>query len=190
MEKTKGISSDKLKELQRELPLKWRQQGIANSNGVTYVAYIDARDLSALLNEVCGAYWKQDFKMVGDRLYCRISILVEGEWIGRESCGSDGTLDPNYFDKIADAIKAKDSKTINSLESKRELAEKGGDSDAFKRAGVMWGINHQSYATDPIKLKTKEYNGKFYPVNDSGQFLKGKALNDYCNAIVEKGGAQ
>ena len=43
----------KLEDLKKELPYKWRVQS-ANQWGATCVAYIDARFVQDLLDEVCG----------------------------------------------------------------------------------------------------------------------------------------
>ena len=44
----------KLEDLKKEIPFKWRVQ-TANQYGANCVAYIDARDVQDLLDEVCGA---------------------------------------------------------------------------------------------------------------------------------------
>jgi hypothetical protein len=41
--------------------------------------------------------------------------------------------------------------------------EKGEASDAFKRAGVMWGIGRFIYSQKIIKLPRKEKKGKLIP---------------------------
>lgn len=112
---------DKLKE---EIPHKWRVQSFSkNKPSAQCVAYIDARDVMDLLDEAVGAgNWQSDFKEIGGKIYGGIGILVEGQWVWKWDCGS---------------------------ESKME-AEKGQSSDAFKRAGVKWGIGRFLYEK-PIK---------------------------------------
>lgn len=48
----------------------------------------------------------------------------------------------------------------------------------------MWGINRDAYNAGTVKVPVKEYNGKFYPCDSNGKFLKGKSLFDYCNKLA------
>lgn len=179
-----GVSNEKLKELEKELPLRWRQQGTASQYGVNMIPYIDARDASSLLNEVCGsANWKKEMFMCGERLICRVWINTEENgWIFKDGNGDNGLIMTEIFKrKVATCDPAK----LFKLEDEYSRMEKGGDSDSFKRACVNWGVNVSAYNTDIVNVKTKEYKGKYYPINDNGQFLKGQALNDYCNSKIK-----
>lgn len=90
------------------------------------LAYIDARDVMARLDEVCGPLWQSEYvPMPNGTCCCRIGILVGNEWVWRSS----GAVN------IADSEKA----------DAKEMAEKGSYSDAFKRAAVMWGIGRYLY---------------------------------------------
>ena len=86
------------------------------------LVYIDSRDVQDRLDEVCeicDILWENDFKEVGGRMVCNLTILepVSGYRITR----TDGAGDTDFE------------------------AEKGGLSDAFKRAAVMFGVGRYLY---------------------------------------------
>lgn len=83
------------------------------------LAYVDARDVMQRLDEVVGPFnWQSDYPWSDDkRLVCRLGININGEWLWK----SNGAGDTNVE------------------------AEKGAFSDAFKRAGVLWGIAQYLY---------------------------------------------
>lgn len=92
------------------------------------LAYIDARDVMDRLDQVCGPDgWQCDYTpMANGTTCCRIGINVHGEWVWKSNGGSaTGDVDN---------------------EKEREMAEKGGYSDAFKRAAVLWGIGRYLYS--------------------------------------------
>jgi hypothetical protein len=81
--------------------------------------YITARDVQAVLDEACGPEnWQSEFYKIGDTLFCRIGIRVNGEWVWKSDCGESSDISP----------------------------EKGEASDAFKRAAVMWGVGRFLYS--------------------------------------------
>jgi hypothetical protein len=83
-------------------------------------AYIDARDVQDRLDQVCGIFWQcRHSDAGGGKLACDIGIKVgmTDEWIWR-----------------GDGAGATDVE-----------ADKGTFSDAFKRAGVRWGIARYLY---------------------------------------------
>jgi hypothetical protein len=82
------------------------------------LAYITARDVMDRLDEAVGAaYWQTKYQWIGDRMICELSIKIDDEWITK----SDGAGDSNIE------------------------GEKGGISDALKRAGVAWSIARYLY---------------------------------------------
>lgn len=81
------------------------------------LAYIDARDVMERLDSIMGCDWKDEYYFNGVRTMCRILLKINNEWIGRE----DGAGDTNIE------------------------GEKGGLSDAFKRAAVKWGVGRYLY---------------------------------------------
>lgn len=107
------------------------------------LAYIDARDVLERLDAVCTpAGWQCEYvDMTNGTTCCRIGIKVGDEWIWKANGGSN----------IAESDKA----------DAQEMAAKGGYSDAFKRAGVQWGIGRYLYDLDSpwvaIEQKGRSY---------------------------------
>ncbi len=101
-----------LEKLKKEMPYKWRVQS-SNQWGANCVAYIDARDVQDLLDDVCGASnWQVKYEEHKGNLFASIGINVDGNWIWKSDCGTESNVE----------------------------AQKGEASDAFKRAAVMWGV--------------------------------------------------
>jgi hypothetical protein len=105
----------------------WRSQQVFERNGqysALALAYIDARDVMERLDAVCGPWGWQDsyIETTKGRVICSLSIAVDGQWISK----SDGAGDTEVE------------------------GDKGGISDAFKRAGVKWGIGRYLYAISNV----------------------------------------
>lgn len=82
------------------------------------LAYITSRHVMDRLDEVAGpANWQDRYEVHGPRCICYLSIRVNDEWITK----ADGAGDTHVE------------------------AEKGGISDALKRAAVKWGIGRYLY---------------------------------------------
>lgn len=82
------------------------------------LAYIDARDVMDRLDEVFGiGGWSDSYTKIGDGWVCEISAKIGGEWITKQ----DGA------------------------EETQVEAQKGGISDAFKRAAVKFGVGRFLY---------------------------------------------
>ena len=126
-----------LEELKKEIPLKWRIQS-SNQYGAKCVAYIDARDVQDLLDEVVGQEnWQCRYSEHKGNLFCSIGIRDEFEgFTWKEDCGTESNVEK----------------------------QKGEASDAFKRAAVMWGIGRFLYSKKIITLPVKE-NGKDFKGN-------------------------
>ena len=120
----------KLEELKQQIPYKWRVQSYSkNKASCSCVAYIDARDAMDLLDKVCGAEnWQDKYEFVGDKLIAGISIRTENGWVWKYDTGTESNMD----------------------------AEKGQFSDAFKRAGVKWGIGRFLYDLKIVYLDANE----------------------------------
>jgi hypothetical protein len=85
------------------------------------LAYIDARDVIHRLNDVVGpASWQSEYSHVGQMTVCRLGIKIDGEWVWKSNGAGHTDIE----------------------------AEKGALSDAFKRAGVLWGIGLYLYDID------------------------------------------
>lgn len=106
--------------------------------GAVVLLYKDARVDMRLLDEVVGAMnWKREHTIIGDRLYCTVSIYNEqtGEWVGKSDVGTESNTEK----------------------------EKGQASDSFKRACFNWGIGRELYSAPftYINLQSGEwYKGK------------------------------
>lgn len=85
-----------------------------SAKGVSLLLYKDARCDMNILDETVGPMnWQRGHQIIGDRLYCTVSIYDEnkGIWISKQDVGTE-----SYAEK-----------------------EKGQASDSFKRACFNWG---------------------------------------------------
>jgi hypothetical protein len=90
------------------------------------LCYIDARDVMQRLDAVCGPFWQAlPIPMNDGIMATKIGILFDEHWIWR----GDGASPTGDVTK----------------ENSREMAIKGGFSDALKRGGVLWGIGRYLY---------------------------------------------
>lgn len=142
-----------LEELRAPFPadrVSWR---VGSTNGDKTrglaLAYIDARDVQDRLDQVCGAEnWQNSFPHANGKTVCRISIRINGEWIGKEDGAGDTDVE----------------------------AEKGALSDAFKRAAVKWGIGRYLYDLDSPWVEL-EPAGRSFRIKES-EHAKLRALLD------------
>lgn len=103
----------------------WRAQTLTkNKDKALALAYLDARDVQDRLDEVCGpANWQTEYtETAKGRIICRIGIRIEGDWVWKSDGAGDTAVE----------------------------GEKGGISDAFKRAAVHWGIGRYLYRLDAV----------------------------------------
>lgn len=154
-----GEIANKIAKLKKTIPFKWRVQSeLKGKNLVRMIAYVDARDVAEQLDKVVGPEnWTDTFKEVKGSLFCSIGINVDGVWVHKSDCGV----------------------------ASRTEKEKGESSDAFKRAAVKWGINRDAYKVGMLDIQSREFNGKNYPCDSTGKFLKGQALYDHCNGLAK-----
>lgn len=158
-----------LNDLKKELPYKWRVQS-ANQYGATCVAYIDARFVQDLLDEVCGQdNWQVKYEEHKGNLFASIGIRMLRQFNGTEM--------------IQEWVWKSDCGTESQVEK-----EKGEASDAFKRAGVMWGIGRFLYSKKIVKLPVKEKNGKYYPYSETKQkFISSpEDITLWCETLSKK----
>lgn len=149
-----------LKDLKKEIPYKWRVQS-ANQYGASCVAYIDARQVQDLLDEVCGTEnWQSRFVDVKGNLFCEIGLKINNEWVWKSDCGTESNIEK----------------------------EKGESSDSFKRAAVMWGVGRFLYNLKVIKLPVKQDGNKYSPFSEKrGKFIKDAAsITAWCNELIKK----
>ena len=90
------------------------------------LCYVDARAVMDRLDSVVGVgNWKDSYaETTSGKNICTLSICVDGEWVSK----SDGAGNTNIE------------------------GDKGGLSDAFKRAGVKWGIGRHLYSLGETKI--------------------------------------
>jgi hypothetical protein len=149
-----------LKQLKKEISFKWRVQS-SNQYGASCVAYIDARDVQDLLDEICGAEnWQVKFDEHKGNLFASVGIKCGNEWVWKSDCGTESNVEK----------------------------EKGEASDSFKRACVMWGIGRFLYSKPIIKLPVKQEGSKWIPYSEKTQkFVKdAKSINLWCNQLSNK----
>lgn len=110
-------------QLSAEFPcdaIHWRAQSVTKTGDKAMaLAYIDARDVMDRLDEVCGpAGWSDSYvETPKGRVICSIAIKTEEGWISKSDGAGDTAVE----------------------------GDKGGISDAFKRAAVKWGIGRYLY---------------------------------------------
>ena len=148
-----------LGKLKKEIPFKWRVQS-SNQYGASCVAYIDARQVQDLLDEVCGANnWQCKYEEHKGNLFCSIGIKCGDivDWVWKSDCGTESNVEK----------------------------QKGEASDAFKRAAVIWGVGRFLYSKKIIKLPVKDNGkGKFLPYSaKTGRFVYGDDITKWCNAL-------
>ncbi|MEG0374674.1 MAG: hypothetical protein RR505_08265 [Raoultibacter sp.] len=90
----------------------------AKATGVSLLLYKDARCDMRILDEAVGAdQWQREHYDVKGRMFCRVGILCNGEWVWKSDCGTESNTE----------------------------AVKGESSDSFKRACFNWGIGRELY---------------------------------------------
>lgn len=142
--------------------VEWRVQNTTKdkSKGMA-VAYITSRAIQKRLDETVGPYcWRVEYKpwhLIGGKTsqICGLSVLDEArnEWITKWD-GADAT----DFEPI-----------------------KGGISDAFKRAAVLWGIGRYLYAMDEVWVEVEPRGNSYAIVKNEYKRLE----NSYNSAVVK-----
>ena len=94
------------------------------------LCYLDARAVMDRLDEVVGPEnWQDQYhETASGKNICTLSIRVDDDWVSK----SDGAGNTNIE------------------------GDKGGLSDAFKRAGVKWGIGRHLYSLGETKVNLSE----------------------------------
>jgi hypothetical protein len=128
-------------ELSQPFPAKdveWRiQKKSKDGRKALVIAYHDARTVMDVLDRAVGpSNWQDSYRAgASGGVICRLEVRFDGEWIAKE----DGAENTNV-----EAIK-------------------GGISDAFKRAGVKWGIGRYLYDVPATWVNLKNEYGDFDP---------------------------
>lgn len=143
---------EKLKEPFAPDRVSWRVGATSDDKGLA-LAYIDARDVMERLDEVCGpGGWQDSYtETAKGRVLCTIRIRIGDEWIAK----SDGAGNTDVE------------------------ADKGGISDAFKRAAVKWGIGRYLYDVDSPWVKiTKRGKSSFIDKDELPRLARMLASTD------------
>ena len=88
----------KLEDLKKEIPFKWRVQS-SNAYGASRVAYIDARQVQDLLDEVVGAEnWQCKYEEHKNNMFCSIGIYTGSTnasltWVWKSDCGTESQVE-------------------------------------------------------------------------------------------------
>lgn len=162
-------TKSRLQDLQKEIPYQWRVQSFSkNKPSCSCVAYIDARDVMKILDDVVGqANWQDDYKVINDQLFAGIGINTKHGWIWKWDTGTESQTEK----------------------------EKGIVSDSFKRAAVKWGIGRFLYDLDivyvpcnAIKGDSDSPDGKYkrfpYPVDNQGKQVYD--ISKHINSLKNK----
>lgn len=150
-----------LQDLKAPLPrIHWRAQSVSKKNPdapkAMALAYIDSRDVQDRLDEVCGPEnWSDSYtESAKGRVICTISIRCGGEWVSKSDGAGDTAVE----------------------------GEKGGISDAFKRAAVKWGIGRYLYDMPTPWVECTLWNDKWNGWTDAGlkklRALEPKAITE------------
>lgn len=97
---------------------------IKKGKGGTLLLYKTARVDANILDETFGTLgWQKLYEEIDGKVYCKIGVRVDGEWIWKMDCGEETAIE----------------------------AAKGEASDAMKRAGFAFGIGRKLYTSPFIK---------------------------------------
>lgn len=127
-----------------ESAVKWRS-ALSGINGkgepfVLAVPYIDARAIQDRLDQVVGAEnWMAEYRQgPGNGTMCKLSVRINGSWVSKEDGADQSEIEPI----------------------------KGGISNSFRRAAVVFGIGRYLYALN-----------QFYGIVTDNGLYKGSAKN-------------
>ena len=127
----------------------WRAQTLTrNGDKALALAYLDARDVMDRLDDVCGPEnWQYE-----------ISETPKGRVIGRIGIN----VNAHFAVKSDDGLEPAPERWVWKSDGAGDTAvegEKGGISDAFKRAAVHWGIGRYLYRLGAVWAPCKTYQG-------------------------------
>lgn len=112
------------------------------------LAYVDARTVMERLDSAVGIEnWQDKYEFHGDTRVCYLSIRIGGEWITKSDGAGDSAVEK----------------------------EKGGISDAFKRAAVKWGMGRELY---DIKCRWQPVDEWKKLIGDSWDYVIPNAEDD------------
>ena len=89
------VNKMNIADLKKEFEFKWR---VSNTNKNTKkcqcVPYCDSRQVQDVLDSVCGPEnWQDEYYEVGEVVYCKIGILIDGIWVWKSDCGTESNIE-------------------------------------------------------------------------------------------------
>jgi biotin carboxyl carrier protein len=155
------MNKDVIKRLREPFPFEEVEAKIQTTNAEKTkgmaVFYLDSRAIQKRLDETVDAMnWSNEFSSWHNNAQlCSISIYNDerGEWVSKKDGAENSDIEPI----------------------------KGGLTDAFKRAAVLWGIGRYLYQIDGVWVEI-EQRGKGYYIKDSQQ----SKLKTIYEAAVKK----
>jgi hypothetical protein len=140
-----------------DIEVKIKQVG---EKGAVALLYKTARTDMNMLDKIVGpTNWRDDYREIKGNLYCQIDIWDDDkkQWVSKANCGIESREDGDGNEK------------------------KGEASDAFKRAGFLWGIGRELYSAPFtfLQLPTKAKGSGFELVDRFARFeISHIAYND------------
>lgn len=81
-----------LQTLRQEFACRWKLVS-AGPQGCDCAAYLDPCEVMERLDDVIGPEnWQDHYREVAGRLYCDLSLRLDGEWITKSDCASEDSL--------------------------------------------------------------------------------------------------
>jgi hypothetical protein len=113
--------------------IEWRVQSVTSTGKMIVVPYINNRCVMQRFDAAFGpTNWKSEFREITNGFICRLTVYLDGQFIYREDGASKTNIEP----------------------------EKGGISDAMKRAAVQFGLGRCLYDYPKVFI---ECNEKYIP---------------------------
>lgn len=129
--------------------IEWRVQQQTSTGKLIIVPYINNRCVMQRFDAAFGATnWTSEFREIGNGFICRLTVNIDGYFVYREDGASKTNIEP----------------------------EKGGISDAMKRAAVQFGLGRCLYDYPKVMIECQD---KYIP--DWAHEKLGK-LVDWINA--------
>ena len=152
--------SELLENLKKPVPVQWRVQTVnKDKTKATCSAFIDAREVSEILDKYCAFGWESSVKEVAGFIFYGIGITLDtGQTIWRWDTGS----------------RIEDDKEDNMYEN----AGKSAASDAFKRAAVQFGVGKFTYDLPMVTLPCNQYRKVVDPKTGDTVWDLTKYIND------------
>ena len=109
--------------------IEWRVQSVTSTGKMIVVPYINNRCVMQRFDAAFGpTNWTSEFREIGNGFICRLTVYMDGQTIFREDGASKTNIEP----------------------------EKGGISDAMKRAAVQFGLGRCLYDYPKVFIECQD----------------------------------